>query len=292
MENPFQFSGPGDAALPAPDQPPTPPPTTVRRPPARRQSWVLPILVPYAAFMTVMALVYYFKYSDALRNHPLENIPDLLGDFQQKQSKGSQTRSLRLPAPDQDLPERLTTTLGRPIRVGDIEVEPLSIEYGPWSAYTKVRNRPEPKATPIKDTLVLHVRLTNLSRDLTYYPTDPYFDRRPKDEYDRPYVLIDVGGKKFFGGLIEYEPDRGNVERSWLKGQDNDDKPLGPRQSRETVLVSRPKDAVLDSVKKTKSPAVWRVQVRRGLVPYHDIEVPVAAVVGVSFTAADVKKAG
>jgi hypothetical protein len=291
MENPFQFTGPGDAALPSPDQPPPPPPP-LPRPPARRQNWVLPILVPYAAFMTVMALVYYFKYSDALKNHPLENIPDLLGDFQQKQTKGSQTRSLRLPAPDQDLPARLTTTLGQPLRVGDIEVTPLSIEYRPWTAYTKVRNRPEPKSTPIKDTLVLRVRLSNLSRDLTFYPTDPYFDRRPKDEYDRPYVLMDVAGQKFFGGLIEYEPDRGNVERSWLKGQDGDDKPLGPRQSRETVFVTRPKDAVYDAVKKSRSSAVWRVQVRRGLVPYHDTEVPMSAVVGVSFTAADVKTSG
>src|SRR5437588_13122868 len=105
MENPFQFTGTGDADLPSPDQPPPPPPPTVRRPVGR--NWLLPILVPYSAFMTIAAIMYYYKYSEALQNHPLATIPDLLGDYQQKQTKGGQTRSLRMPAPDQDLPARL-----------------------------------------------------------------------------------------------------------------------------------------------------------------------------------------
>ncbi|HEX4591605.1 MAG TPA: hypothetical protein VH120_16835 [Gemmataceae bacterium] len=253
----------------------------------------MPILVPYAVFMTIMAIVYFVKYANAVQEHPLENIPDLLGEFQQKQTKGKQqVRSLTLPPADQDLPARMITSLGRSIRIGAIEVTPLSVEYRPWVGYTKPRGRPETKKVAIRDTLVLHLRLKNVSRDLTFYPTDPYFDRDPKNSNDKPYTLVDAGGRKYYGGVIEYQTDANDTERTWLQGREDDDKPLAPGETRETVLVTRPRDAVFDAVKKSKSPAVWRVQVRRGLVPYHDTEIPVSAVIGVAFTAADVKKVG
>jgi hypothetical protein len=292
--DPFSFGGVVDSPVMAAEEAsvePTPSePPHVAKPPAARNSWLLPILVPYAAFMTIMAIVYFVKYASAVQEHPLEYIPDLLGEYQQKQTKGKpQARNLTLPPADQDLPSRLTTSLGRPIRIGDIEVTPLSVEYRPWVGYTKPRGRPQPKKVPIKDTLVLHLRLRNVSKDLTFYPTDPYFDRDPKSSNDKPYTLVDVAGRKFYGGLIDYQTEANDTERTWLQGREDDDKPLGPGESRETVLVTRPRDAVFDAVKKSQSPAVWRVQVRRGLVLYHDTEIPVSAVIGVSFTAADVK---
>ncbi len=258
-----------------------------------RSNLVLAILVPYAVCMTVLAIVYYFKYSNAASETPLDTIPDLLGHFQQKQTKGGpQTRSLRLPPPDQQLPGKLMTSLGKPLQIGEIEVTPVSVEYRSWMAFTKMKNRAEPRRVPIKPTLVLHIRLKNISPDLWFYPTDPYFDRNPKQAGDKPYTLVDVGGRKYFGGLIEYVTEPGNTERTWLQGQENDDKPLGPGESRETVLVARPGDGLFDAVRKATEPAVWRMQVRRGLVPYRGTEVPVSAVIGVSFSAADVQKIG
>ena len=241
--------------------------------------------------MTVMAVYYYVKYSDAANDTPLDKIPDLLGQFQQRQTKGApQTRSLPLPPPDQPLPARLMTTLGKPLRIGAIEITPLGVDFGPWSAFTKLKNRPQPRKVPIKTTLVLHVRLKNVSPDLSFYPTDPYYDRNPKQPNDKPYTLVDVGGRKYYGGLIGYATEPGNTERTWLQGQENDDKPLGPGETRDTVLVARPGDGLFEAVRKATEPAVWRMQVRRGLVPYRGTEVPVSAVVGVSFTAADVQK--
>jgi hypothetical protein len=258
-----------------------------------RPNWLLTILVPYAVFMTVMAIFYFIKYSSVANETPLDQIPDLLGQFQQKQAKGSpQSRSVPLPPPDQNLPGRLLTSLGKPIQVGAIEVTPLAVEYRPWTAFTKIRNRYEPRKVPIKATLVMHLRLRNVSPDLTFYPTDPYFDRNPKQANDKPYTLLDVGGRKYYGGLIEFVAEPGNTERTWIAGQENDDKPLGPGEARETVLVSRPGDALFDAVQKAKEPAVWRIHVRRGLMPYHGTEIPVSAVVGVSFTAADIRKSG
>jgi hypothetical protein len=251
-------------------------------------NWVLAILVPYALFMTVMAVFYYVKYQNAQNLTPLELIPDVLGDFQQKQTKaGAQTK--KLPPPDQNLPAKMLTTLGKPIQIGAIEVTPLSIEYRPWMAFVREKNRPQPREVPIKSTLVLRVRLKNISPDLTFFPTDPYFDRNPKLPSDQPYTLVDVGGRKIYGGVVEYLTDPGNTERTWLAGQEDDDKPLGPGQSRETVLLTRPRDTVYDIVQKAAGPVVWRMQVRRGVVPFQGTDVPVSAVVGVSFTAADVK---
>jgi hypothetical protein len=259
-----------------------------------KQNWVLALLVPYALFMTVMAIFYYVKYSRAVQDHPLEQIPDLMGEFQKDVKKDGKpvVRAIKLPPADQPLPDKLVTSLGRPITVGSIEVTPLSVEYRPWAAFTKDKTRAEVKKVPVKTTLVMHVRLRNVSPDLTFYPTDPYFDRNPKHPNDKPYTLVDVGGKMFFGGVIEFVTVAGTTERTWLQGQENDNKPLGPGESRETVFVTRPRDGVFDAVQQSKGQAVWRIQVRRGLVPYEGHEIPASAVVGVAFTAADVRKAG
>jgi hypothetical protein len=282
------FSSPGESSSPTLQSGRGPTPAE-----GGRSNLVLAILAPYALFMTVMAIYYYNKFSETANRTPLDQIPDLLGEYQQKQTKGSpQSRTVPLPPPDQNLPARLVTTLGQPLQIGAIEVTPLSVEYRAWSGLTKVKNRAEPRKTPIKPTLVMHVRLKNVSPDLTFYPTDPYFDRNPKQANDRPYTLVDVGGHKYFGGLIEYITEPGGTERTWLAGQENDDKPLAHGELRETVLVARPGDGLFDAVQKAKDPAVWRMHVRRGLMPYHGTEVPVSAVIGVSFTAADIRKAG
>src|SRR5262245_9759703 len=150
---------------------------------ARRNNLVLAILVPYSVFMTVAAITYFVKFQNQAQIHPLEMIPDLIGEFQRKQAKGS-AQTVTLPPPDQDLPRKLVTSLGRALTVGAVEVTPLSIEYRPWAAYTKEKNQGEAVKHPVRDTLVLRLRLRNVSPDLTFYPTDPYFDRRPKHVND------------------------------------------------------------------------------------------------------------
>ncbi|HEX4591017.1 MAG TPA: hypothetical protein VH120_13860, partial [Gemmataceae bacterium] len=90
--DPFSFGGAVDSPVAPAEEPTAEPsltePAHVAKPPAARNSWLLPILVPYAAFMTIMAIVYFVKYASAVQEHPLEYIPDLLGEYQQKQTKG------------------------------------------------------------------------------------------------------------------------------------------------------------------------------------------------------------
>jgi hypothetical protein len=260
----------------------------------RPPGMLLAILVPYAACMTILAIYYFVKYSSAVQQHPLEMIPDLMGEFQKDIKKDGKpvVRAIKLPPADQPLPDKLVTSLGRPITVGAIEVTPISIEYRTWTGFTKRKGRDGVEKKPIGKTLVLHVRLRNTSTNLTFYPIDPYFDRRPKHPNDKPYTLVDTGGKKFFGGAIEFVTESGSAERDWLDGQEEQPRPLGPGESRETVFVTNPREGVFDAIQKSKGQAVWRIQVRRGLVPYQGTEIPASAVVGVAFTAADVKRVG
>lgn len=270
---------------------PTPRMSRNRNAPSHLAGWLLGILAPYAIFMTVIAIWYYMKYSNAVHDHPLEMIPDLLGEYQKEIKKDGKpvVRAIKLPPADQPLPDRLTTTLGKAIRIGDIEVTPISIEYGPWTYFKKLKNREDPQKETFT-SLVMRVKLRNLSTDLAFYPTDPYFDRHPKSSNEKPYTLVDVDGQMTFGGVLSYDIEVGHAERSWLQGQENDTKPLQPGETRETVFVTQPR--VFESLQTAKSPAVWRIQVRRGLVPFHDREIPVSAVVGVKFAASDVRRTG
>lgn len=256
-------------------------------------SVALAILVPYSMLMTVVALVYYTKYETARSKHPLEEIPDLLGEFRNLQKKGGakqSSQSLRLPPPDKlELPPHLVTTLGVPITVGAIEVTPIRIERRVPVAFSLEKGKDEPeKIVGANDHLVLHLRLRNVSPDLIFYPSDPYFTRRPKDASDRPYSLVEVEGRKFYGGLIAYSTEHGRVEREWVGGQENDHLPLAPGESRETVVVTHPRDGVIAAVNASKVPALWRIHVRRGMVRFRDTEIPASCVIGVAFSAKDV----
>jgi hypothetical protein len=177
-----------------------------------------------------------------------------------------------------------------PIAIGDVEITPLKIEQRPWTAYSKHKSKDEPDAVAIKETLVLMLRIKNISTDVLFYPMDPYFDRRPKDgDRTLPFTLIDAGGKKYFGGMISYETDRGEIEREWLDGRQADGLPLQPGQSRDVVLVTRPAYAteIRDALRTQGGEAVWRVHVRRGLYEFNGQEFAVAAVVGVRFNFSD-----
>ncbi len=143
--------------------------------------------------------------------------------------------------------------------------------------------------------LVMHLRLKNVSRDIDFSPTDPFFDRY----YDRrsrsakPYMLLDFAGHKYYGGPIDFlATDWKQVKRKYIAGQDNDDKPLPPGEERETVICSDPSDQAAAMALKdlgANDPITWRVQLRHGLTEFQGKEYSVTGVVGVRFMAADIK---
>jgi hypothetical protein len=103
---------------------------------------------------------------------------------------------------------------------------------------------------------------------------------------------VDVGGEKYFGGVMQYITEVGNTERAWLEGREADGQPFGPGETRDTVVLTYPRNNVFEAVQKSGGQAIWRVQVRRGMVNYRGTEIPASAVVGVAFSAADVKRSG
>src|SRR5262249_19184078 len=159
------------------------------------------------------------------------------------------------------------------LRVGDLEVTPESVEQRPAVYYVVRKSQSEPKQVKTRGpTLVLTVRLKNVSADTEFCPTDPWFDRNYNDRTGRsskPYTMVEVGGKQFFGGQIVY-PFTGDVIRSYLEQRENDNRPLGPGEERQAVFATDWEDHVHDAVGKSNGPVMWRLLLRRGLIPYRN----------------------
>ena len=289
-----------DATHHAPDEPGGEP-VRFRRPedPHERQkgrSLMLAILGPYSIAMTLIAMYYLYKYeSFSSKNHPLELIPDFGDENRPKKRDPSATINLRGPKPELELPDRLKVKLApaAPLRVGDLEVTPLGIEQRRIRYHVQTATGSEPH-TFAQEALVLQLRLKNVSSDWVFSPTDPLFDRyyEPRrDKTAKPYTLVQVGDRFFYGGAMDIVGVAKQEKRRYIDGQENDDKPLNPGEERTTVICTDPRDdTLIPAVAKSAEPMTWRVQLRRGVVHYKGRDRAVTAVIGVEFTAADVKK--
>jgi hypothetical protein len=131
------------------------------------------------------------------------------------------------------------------------------------------------------------LRVRNTSDDLTIYPMDPAFTRRAVGT-DRPGTGLVVGSETFWGGTISW-PFPPRVQREYEAAQERDAAPLRPGEAREYVVFTDTRSEIVRAVRAAAGPLLWRVQVRRGLVPHDGRPVPVTAVIGVEFRPSDVK---
>jgi hypothetical protein len=274
----------------------------IRRPTQTREqrklsSLMLAILGPYSVIMTVLAGYYFIKFRHAVEEeHPFAKIPDIRAQFDPAVRRQFTATLQKMPSPDADLPDKLKVQLGSTIRIGDLEVTPEKVEQGKLTQYTVFQNNQMNPQALSGEALIMHLRLKNVSTNIDFCPTDPFFDRY----YDRrgrsakPYMLLDVHGHKYYGGPIDFLAiDWKQVKRKFIDGQDNDDKPLPPGEERRTVVCSDPSDqAALMALSNLSStdPITWRVQLRHGLTEFQGKEYSVTGVIGVQFTAADIKK--
>jgi hypothetical protein len=226
-------------------------------------------------------LILYFRPTPP---DPLEHLPDLEGEYKgvtrQKQSHLSYERV----RPDRQLPARLRVALGQTIRVGDVEVTPLRVELRRLTIQT-AGFAPE---KGLEDSLVLHLSFRNVSHDLQFCPTDPFFERRWKEGQApgrRPYAQLQMGAFIFHGGPIEWSPGR---PRETIEGQTH--RILRPGEEVTTFICTDDREAVGKFLAAYDGPILWRVQFRRGLVSVRDREVPATAVIGVEFFARDVTR--
>jgi hypothetical protein len=280
--------------------------------PARRPSggggWFIPLifvpLLVYAVLVTITAVVFWRELKQRPPN-PFDAMPDVGGDTPGARKDGKNGKTRTTLSYDRELstaplPAHLVTALGKPLRVGDLEVTPTKVERRRVRVFVSGFDRPEPCDG---DSLVLHLRLRNLATGYAFTPLDNYFDRwwRPPGGLP-PLTLLEAGKDRFYGGPAHWYPrdSRDAGRREWVEGRkDFDTDGLAPGAEQESFVCTDGNDPQALRVLfgeggpgPYKGPLLWRVQVRRGLFDYRGRRVPAAAVVGVAFDSRDVGGAG
>jgi len=238
-------------------------------------------LISYAILSTIAVITLYLRPPQP----SLDYLPDVEGDFQgAKRQKHSSISYERLD-PDSPLPERLKIDLKHSIRLGDVEVTPLRVEWG----RLRIRHPDMTEDVLPGEALLLHLKLKNVSGDVVFSPTDPYFDRQWKSAQDsKPYTFLEVGKQRLYGGPLPWRPGMRADNRPALEGQTYEALPPGAQM--ETFVCTPPSDAMLAGIVNHQGPLLWRIQVRRGLVHVRESDVPATAVLGVAFQASDIQK--
>jgi hypothetical protein len=246
---------------------------------------VLVPLISYALLATIAVIILYLR--EPAPQVPFEVMPDVEGELKgAKHQKPGPVSTYERIQPEVALPNRLRVGLGETIRLGDVEVTPLRVELRP--VVFRVPNFPPEQADA--DSLVLTLRLRNVSADVVFSPTDPYFERRWKGlaHGSKPYTFLELGSRRLYGGPLPWDRRKSRQEAETVEGQAY--RVLAPGEEITTVVCTDPEDHVADLLAAYHGDLLWRVQVRRGLVRVGTREVPATAVVGVHFRDTDVVK--
>lgn len=215
------------------------------------------ILIPYAIF-TTLVIIY------LLMNRPSINAFDYLPD--PNPAKGGPRQSRLQPVHDGDLPNKNLIALNESITIGDLAVTPARVRLtseGNLVLYLKIRNKSSTtRLTPISDEFL---RFTEKSM-----------------EGFKPYTYLENPVQRLYGGYLFPTRPSGIVF----------DGDLGP--SEEGIFKVQTLDKFQPVVKqlagRTNATLTWRVQFRRGLVPYRGGQVSATAVIGVTFTPSAIEK--
>ncbi|MBY0524133.1 MAG: hypothetical protein K2R98_12080 [Gemmataceae bacterium] len=253
----------------------------------------------FALLMMLLAIKYAVAFYNAPRS-PMEQLPDT-GD--PKASKAN-VQVYRRIVPTSELPPNLITELGKPIKIGDLEVTPKKVEQKRVTFRNRLDDPNSPTAqrdTQEEESLVLHLDFTNVSKGTQFRPTDAAFDYQWRDRTDSenimPYTFLTVNGIRYCGAFPRLRKDdrlnsagNDNLRISYIEGQEQDRKILKPGESSSTVIVTEPKDPVTTMLRAHKGKLLWRVHLRRGLVKHDDKDVSATAVIGVEFDKEQIQK--
>jgi len=268
------------------------PHTVARRPPSR--SWILILfiipLISYSILSTI--LIIYLLRNRPEPASPFEKMLDQEGDFKGGTRLKPESMHYKRVKPDLPLPAqlrvRLDTKTPVSLQIGDLQVTPLRVELAKVVFLRGARPDPDDE-----DALVLTLQLRNISTDVVFSPTDPYFDRKWKENAvndPMPYTFLEVGQKKRFYGPLKH-PGPGKRSLDTLEGQ-HAGKALKPGEEMTTFVCTDPADHIASTLKTNPGPFLWRIHVRRGLERIGERDVSTTAVIGVEFTADDIRKPG
>jgi phage FluMu protein Com len=237
----------------------------------------LPLLL-YAVLVTILAVMFYQRANSGQQD-PRQFLPDVEGDHPGFKRPNKQSLLPESYYTD-PLPSNLRVALGGTLPVGDLEVSPQRVEWA--KVHISLGNTgPFEVDNP---ALVLHLKLRNVSPEVTFYPVDAYFNRQwSGGEGEKPLTLVEAGPARYFGGPARWRAREPEV----IEGT-NCDKALGPGESGEYVVCTNCYDEESRKLSRYSGPLLWRVQVRRGRVRYEDKDLSATAVIGVEFTDKDV----
>ncbi len=274
-------------------------------------------LVSYAVLVTVLAgYLFYRVYQEAAPAappSPLETLPsfdpsDPDGSTHLKTDPRKLNRAANIDKATATaaLPPNQIVQLGKKLRLGDLEIEPLNVDREVVSVMVHAGDKPQPCPYP---SLVLTLKLRNVSDNVIFQPMDPYFDRRwePKKGDAPPLTILEMPGKGkeqfLFGGPANYQPPPKSPE--WVvrpeRGADLGDTSrqiLNPGEEKQFFVCTdggvkpddKGKDAA-EAIDEYRGKLLWRVHLRRGLVVVNPRRyVPVSTVIGVEFTDEDYRK--
>jgi hypothetical protein len=252
---------------------------------ARRggSSWVVPVLIVPLILYSVLATIAVIYLVSLLylrpQRHPFEMLPDQ-GDHQ----GASHVRIDFHGAAKLPVPEQLRVPLEKSLTIGDVKITPLRVELRKVMLRTKGFAKPDESSD---DCLCLWLEVENVSRNVVFHPMDPFFHlkRTATDETDPPFTYVEFGSHRLYGGANEAGGK--NAAPVTVDGQDYD-KELRPGEKMTTFVCTDPEQHVGKYLSGYHGPMLYRIRLRRGLVPFRDKEVSATAVVGVEFSSQDV----
>ncbi|MFI5457229.1 MAG: hypothetical protein ACHRXM_17425 [Isosphaerales bacterium] len=184
-----------------------------------------------------------------------------------RQTSAESNPSSSPPTPSQPLPPipaENQTTLGKPIRIGELEVTPRAVVSAPVELVRKIE--PPDYRREDGDSLVLRFKVTNISKDHVIAPLDRDLIRDQTSPLDRS-LIVTSGGRP-----ISLFPLA--VDSEWLiQGQEFP--VLKPGESAEILVAS---ESITDD--RMAGEMSWRLRLRTG--PYR------TDMLGVRFTKDDV----
>jgi hypothetical protein len=280
------------------------------RRPSRGGGWfVALVFIPlvFYAIMATVAVAILYNRQQQVPKHPLEQfLPDEEGDNPGAKHLKSLTSETRRRMAMRPLPDELrvhlkeTFTIDRePLKIDALEATP-QLEVTPLRVERKrvrVKVQGFEKAEECKhDSLVLHLLVRNVSKDVVFRPMDNYFNRKWKETKPvgpPPLTLLEFGKLRFFGGPANWYPRNSrDYWPEWVAETDYG-RELKPGEEMKTFVCTDGDDEELvKELDRYHGPLLWRVQLRRGLVRVGEREFPTTTVIGVEFTDQDVEKAG
>jgi hypothetical protein len=274
------------------------------------------LLIPLMAFSVLATILIglllwknYQLKSRLEKLNLLETLPDVDGDrpgveqFREKTRKQGFNFLYKEDLTTQPIPagQRVRLKDQQPLTVGALEVTPLKVEFR--KVKIKFGNAMGEK-TPFK-SIVLHLKLKNVSTDQAFAPLDNYFDRCWISHSEvPPFTMVEIGSNKFYGGPCQWIPRKWvprnlqNERRQSIDGRHEfTDTDLQPNESVETFVCTDGGwgseargcgDRIESALANFKGPILYRVHVRRGFVPWRGKDMSASTVIGVEFTGQDI----